>query len=289
MLPSYTVFLWTTTMPLSKDVRGGFMIPEVESTKSKLREDVLEANYYAVNVMNEFKLDVLDLHYYFHKQIQRRARDGIHWDATAHRRISNLILNHLCEAWDMEIPGRIVANRTSLYEVDENEENEIYTDFVGESNRSDRVGANSPLPSELMNRIDDIKRMNMNNDFMLHRNPSFNNINYNNNNMNYNAYFNLMTQNQQQINMCNQYISNFYQEDEFFVMNPAIVMSPFETPVANTNPTPMINPSLLLPSLMSINTESNQLLSNNLNSIPKKHKNNNFGDKPLSKKFKNNN
>jgi hypothetical protein len=182
----------------------------------------------------------------------------------------------------MEIPGRIVANRTCLYETDENEENEIYTDFIGESNRPDRVGVNSPLPFELMNRIDDIKRMNMNNDgYLMQRNPSFSNIN----NMNYNSYHNLMAQNQQQLTMCNQYISNFYQDDQFFVMNANNNFTPFETMVPN--PTPLINP--LLPSLMSINTESNQVLSNNLNSVPKKHKNNNFGDKPLSKKFKNSN
>ena len=69
-------------MPLSKDVKGGFMVPEVENMKSRLREDVLEANYFAVNTIDELKLDVIDLHYYFHNQIHRRAMDGIHWDAT---------------------------------------------------------------------------------------------------------------------------------------------------------------------------------------------------------------
>ena len=34
------------------------MIPEAECRQSKLREDVLEANKYAVNVMDEFKLDL---------------------------------------------------------------------------------------------------------------------------------------------------------------------------------------------------------------------------------------
>lgn len=85
VLPNYTVFLWTSTLPVSKDVRGGFMIPEVECTKSKLREDVLEANHYAFMVIEELNLDFLDLHYYFRKQIHRRAKDGIHWDSTAHR------------------------------------------------------------------------------------------------------------------------------------------------------------------------------------------------------------
>lgn len=108
VLPCYTLFLWATTLPLSKEVRGGFMLPEVEGHQSKLREDVLEANKYAANVIQEYRLDLLDLHYYFRNQIHRRAKDGIHWDATAHRRISNLILHHVCEAWEMETPGRVI-------------------------------------------------------------------------------------------------------------------------------------------------------------------------------------
>lgn len=58
------------------------MLPEVECHQSKLREDVLEANKYAANVMQEYRLDLIDLHYYFRNQIHRRAKDGIHWDAT---------------------------------------------------------------------------------------------------------------------------------------------------------------------------------------------------------------
>jgi hypothetical protein len=58
--------------------------------------------------MKHFKLDLLDLHYYFHKQTARRKNDGIHWDAPSHRRITNLILNHLCESWNIESPGRIL-------------------------------------------------------------------------------------------------------------------------------------------------------------------------------------
>ncbi len=53
------------------------MIPEVEGIKLNLQEDVLKANKYAVNVIEKFKLDLLDLHYYFHNQIHRRAKDGI--------------------------------------------------------------------------------------------------------------------------------------------------------------------------------------------------------------------
>ena len=50
VLPSQTLFIWCTTLPLSKDIKGGFVIPEIELGKSKLREDVLEANTYASRV-----------------------------------------------------------------------------------------------------------------------------------------------------------------------------------------------------------------------------------------------
>ena len=69
-------------MPVSKDVQGGFMIPEVESCKLSIREDILEANYYAIQVLKEFELDAIDLHYYFRNQVQHRSPDGIHWNAT---------------------------------------------------------------------------------------------------------------------------------------------------------------------------------------------------------------
>lgn len=147
VLPSYTVFIWNTTLPLSKDVRGGFMIPEIYERQSMLREDVLEANHYAINVMKEYKLDVLDLHYYFLNHIQRRAKDGIHWDATAHRRITNLILNHLCDAWEIKTPGRIIfKNNPSIMNLPDNYE--FYEDSENKTNNINN------LPNDLVKKID---------------------------------------------------------------------------------------------------------------------------------------
>jgi hypothetical protein len=41
-------------------------------------------NNFSLQVIHEMKLDIIDLHFYFVNQIQRRAKDG-RWDATAHR------------------------------------------------------------------------------------------------------------------------------------------------------------------------------------------------------------
>lgn len=91
VLPNSCLFIWTTTLPLSKDIKGGFVIPELELSTSKLREDVLMANSYAARIVDELQLDLIDLHYYFMNQIQRRSRDGIHWDPSAHRSIQYFI------------------------------------------------------------------------------------------------------------------------------------------------------------------------------------------------------
>jgi len=113
VLPCKSLFIWVTTLPLSKDIKGGFVIPEIEVGKSKLREDVLEANVYACQVVKELQLDLIDLHYYFTQQIQRRVKDGIHWDPTAHRRITNLILHHIADGWDFEHTNRIINDKNA--------------------------------------------------------------------------------------------------------------------------------------------------------------------------------
>ncbi len=145
--------------------------------------------------MDEYKLDVIDLHFYFMNQIQRRAKDGIHWvfvfqkffsllllsliqepktytmgkigrnftsieakhfndifslilsggfkNATAHRRISNLIFNHIADAWHVPIPNRIVLSQTK----------QIYQ--TNQMNRNPMAG--NQIPAELVKRINDIE------------------------------------------------------------------------------------------------------------------------------------
>ena len=58
-----------------------------------------------MQLMKEYKFDILDLHYHLRHQLQRRAEDGVHWDQTAHRRISNLILSHIANAWGVKSAG----------------------------------------------------------------------------------------------------------------------------------------------------------------------------------------
>ncbi|XP_034301746.2 PC-esterase domain-containing protein 1A [Magallana gigas] len=98
--------IWNATLPISKNIRGGFLIPEVEFMNSTLRLDILEANFFAHQVVISHGYDLLDLHYYMRNQLHRRAADGVHWDQTAHRRMTNLLLSHISEAWRQKLPGR---------------------------------------------------------------------------------------------------------------------------------------------------------------------------------------
>ncbi|BFZ01135.1 hypothetical protein BsWGS_04175 [Bradybaena similaris] len=108
-LPPKCLIIWNTTLPISSSAKSGFLVPEVEFRASRLRIDIIEANYYAQKVASRFGFDVLDLHFYLRQNLNMRADDGIHWDKKAHRAISNLILTHIFEAWRISIPRKQVT------------------------------------------------------------------------------------------------------------------------------------------------------------------------------------
>lgn len=79
VLPFDTLVIWNTTMPISSRARGGFLVPEVSYCNRTLRLDILEANYFARNVVVNHGYDVLDLHFFFRNLLEWRVEDGIHW------------------------------------------------------------------------------------------------------------------------------------------------------------------------------------------------------------------
>lgn len=42
----------------------------------------------------------------FRKKTEMRVGDGVHWNAVAHRKITNIILAHVSKAWGVKLPGR---------------------------------------------------------------------------------------------------------------------------------------------------------------------------------------
>ncbi|GLD53621.1 PC-esterase domain-containing protein 1A-like isoform X1 [Lates japonicus] len=99
ILPEETLVIWSLTMPLAERIKGGFLVPEIEHKAPQLRYDVIEANYYSGTVADAYGMDVLDLHFQFRFSLHHRTKDGVHWNALAHRRITSLLLQHTAQAW----------------------------------------------------------------------------------------------------------------------------------------------------------------------------------------------
>ncbi|CAL8241566.1 unnamed protein product [Merluccius merluccius] len=104
VLPQETLAVWNLTMPLGHKIKGGFMTPEIAHRSGQLRFDVVEANFSGSSLACAYGWDVLDLHFSFRFSLQQRTRDGIHWNAVAHRRMTSLLLRHAAAAWGVQLP-----------------------------------------------------------------------------------------------------------------------------------------------------------------------------------------
>ncbi|XP_033757452.1 PC-esterase domain-containing protein 1B-like [Pecten maximus] len=137
--------LWNTTLPVSRKAKGGVIIPEVEHMMNSLQLEVLEANFVACQIVASHGLDVIDLHHFLRYHLHRRAEDGIHWDMTAHRRITNLILSHITEALGEELPNYTEVKRVANSQ--KANKNQVNVNFSHNKNLT-RLGnpANVELP-----------------------------------------------------------------------------------------------------------------------------------------------
>ncbi|XP_037378036.1 PC-esterase domain-containing protein 1B-like [Talpa occidentalis] len=106
VLPESCLLVWNTAMPVAEVVSGGFLPAELRPQMARLREDVMEANFYSSAEASRHGFDVLDLHFHFRHAGQHRQRDGVHWDGRAHRHLSQLLLAHLADAWGVDLPRR---------------------------------------------------------------------------------------------------------------------------------------------------------------------------------------
>ncbi|KAJ7327286.1 hypothetical protein JRQ81_017045 [Phrynocephalus forsythii] len=99
VLPCCCLVIWNMTMPLGRKVSGGFLIPELQHLSKNLRKDIIEGNFYGATLAGFHLFDVVDLHYHFRHDLGNRVKDGIHWNNLVHRRITNLLLAHIADAW----------------------------------------------------------------------------------------------------------------------------------------------------------------------------------------------
>lgn len=90
------LLVWSMSMPVSSRSRSGFVGADYEGT---VGGGVVAANQTAKAVMRRHGAEVVDFYQLFEGQVHHRVKDGVHWDAVAHRRVTNylllLIANHL--------------------------------------------------------------------------------------------------------------------------------------------------------------------------------------------------
>ncbi|XP_072544683.1 PC-esterase domain-containing protein 1A [Salminus brasiliensis] len=118
ILPEECLVVWNMTMPLGKKIIGGFLVPEIEDKGPTLRFDVIEANFYGAMLANAYGLDVLDLHFMFRFSLHHRMKDGVHWNAVAHRQITCLLLAHAAQAWGVELPSHTATDQSKMWLLD---------------------------------------------------------------------------------------------------------------------------------------------------------------------------
>lgn len=79
---------------------------QLQHLSRTLRKDIIEGNFYGATLASFHLFDVVDLHYHFRHDLGNRVKDGIHWNNLVHRRITNLLLAHVADAWGVEMPEK---------------------------------------------------------------------------------------------------------------------------------------------------------------------------------------
>ncbi|XP_006888291.1 PREDICTED: PC-esterase domain-containing protein 1B-like [Elephantulus edwardii] len=105
-LPESCLRVWNTAMPLGQHITGSFLPRDQPLCTASLHKDVVEANFYSFTAAHRHRFDVLDLHFHFRHSQQFRQIDGVHWNEFAHRHLSQLLLAHVADAWEVELPNR---------------------------------------------------------------------------------------------------------------------------------------------------------------------------------------
>ncbi|XP_065303945.1 PC-esterase domain-containing protein 1A-like [Dermacentor albipictus] len=144
ILPPTSLVIWLTAAPLAQDVRGGFLIPQLEFLKYSLRFHVLEANSFCRETADKFGIDVVDIHYHLRMLLEHRAKDGIHWLPLAVRLCTNLLLTHIALSWGSKMPeaGKFITGKERKVMLADKNGFDYTTD-------EDSKGECSSLPAEL--------------------------------------------------------------------------------------------------------------------------------------------
>ncbi|XP_074181893.1 PC-esterase domain-containing protein 1B isoform X1 [Rhinolophus sinicus] len=111
VVPKSCLVLWNTAMPVGMRVTAGFFPQDQQDLAPLLGCKVIEANFYSSTEAKKHGFDVLDLHFHFRREERHRQKDGVHWNQLAHRRLSQLLLAHVADAWGVELPRRDLVGK----------------------------------------------------------------------------------------------------------------------------------------------------------------------------------
>ncbi|CAD6186117.1 unnamed protein product [Caenorhabditis auriculariae] len=118
VLPPDAMFIWVTMPLISAPLKDrGFQFhgnqPWSREEFEYGRMKCLEGNYRAVQLVRNAGFDVLDLAFYFNQQafFPMRTSDGVHWGNVACRFMTQMLLGHIVNAWELrvEIQKRYIA------------------------------------------------------------------------------------------------------------------------------------------------------------------------------------
>ena len=91
-----SLFIWTATLPVNPNCIAGFLQADDLSYPVVQSKEIMAANFLAKELVREEHDKVfLNFNSYFVQQLNHRAKDGVHWNAIAHRRMTCFLLTEI--------------------------------------------------------------------------------------------------------------------------------------------------------------------------------------------------
>lgn len=134
--------IFTTTLPLSTESKGGFLKQQIEFLRSALPLHLIEANTFLAEIAQVYGYDVLDFYYSMRFLQNEWMPDGIHWTPVAYRLLTNLLLTHLALSANCALPGVFALDdefiQNSQFDYKQHETNDGCANNVFNNSKNER-------------------------------------------------------------------------------------------------------------------------------------------------------
>lgn len=90
-----------------------------DDNSAMYREDLARSNLNLKPILKDEGWDILDAQFWFRAvQDDHREDDGVHWNAIAHRWLTNIFLSHISAAWGLGWPKYPIPNMVEKAQFD---------------------------------------------------------------------------------------------------------------------------------------------------------------------------